>query len=324
MAEFARAVTKFATNSETPLSEGERERFKRVLDYRWRMHRLYGYLNLDLDNLEHLFSLIEMAASLFPGDDDDPAALRDDLVFVLVKTLELTLNKEPGLEAAINPYRIAGNISEARQLAQDSRHHTTRYRQFTVGLRAHDTVLTFNYDTVLEDALLTDGVGPDYGFAEPVWKQTERAVPVLKLHGSVNFIYHGEDNIEIVDHELLDATTDRYFKNGVPLLVPPTWNKGPLGGVIGQTWTLAGQALRSASKIAFIGYSLPDIDLSFRYLLANSLAVNKNLLSIHVQDSSPATMKRYEDFLAPVLKDQGKFHRSQTRFEDTPGALLRP
>ena len=115
MAEFATVVTQLANDRESGLRENERIRFKKVLDYRSQMQRLYAYLNLDLDNLEHLFSLIDMEASLSPQAVNQATELQEDLVFVLVKTLELTL-KKPGGEPAADfaSYKSSGQLSLVR------------------------------------------------------------------------------------------------------------------------------------------------------------------------------------------------------------------
>ena len=55
-------------------------------------------------------------------------------------------------------------------------------RPFEKQLRPDDAVLTFNYDTILETAVGTDRWS--HGFAE---EQTEGRLPILKLHGSIDW-----------------------------------------------------------------------------------------------------------------------------------------
>ena len=66
------------------------------------------------------------------------------------------------------------------------------YREFARQLRPNDVVLTFNYDTVLEDAL--DDIGKPYTLTPEWWLENAtsanseaRYVDVLKLHGSVDW-----------------------------------------------------------------------------------------------------------------------------------------
>lgn len=321
MSQFAGVVQELTTNKQSALSDDERAKFQSVLDYRWKMHPLYAYLNLDLDNLEHLFSLIDMETSLKPGQSE-PQALRDNLIYVLVKTLELTLLHAPGYQLQISPF-LRGGIMDKIRMTRINSVYVESYSDFVSHLRAHDTIVTFNYDTVLEDAMLVHYIGPDYCIeGKPTWWKTDPNVPVLKLHGSSNFVEKDDGALEIVDHERLEHTTDHYYKIGKPLLIPPTWNKRLLQGTIREIWSMAGEALRSASRIVFIGYSLPETDLSFRYLLADSVADNAALRNIFVIDPAETTMQRYESFISEPFKRQGKLQMFRNRVEDgLPSAL---
>ena len=65
------------------------------------------------------------------------------------------------------------------------------YRNFAQRLRPHDVVLTFNYDTLLEQAL--DSIGKPYSLTPEWWlkaapgEQEPRFVDLLKLHGSIDW-----------------------------------------------------------------------------------------------------------------------------------------
>jgi hypothetical protein len=70
------------------------------------------------------------------------------------------------------------------------------YKEFAAGLTANDTVLTFNYDTVLEDAL--DDLKKPYSLTPEWWLTNDEAdgvdgiqaasyVDILKLHGSIDW-----------------------------------------------------------------------------------------------------------------------------------------
>jgi hypothetical protein len=56
--------------------------------------------------------------------------------------------------------------------------------------------------------------------------------------------------------------------SGVPLLVPPTWNKAEHHRTIERVWRHAARELATARNIIVIGYSLPETDAFFRYLYA--------------------------------------------------------
>ena len=72
----------------------------------------------------------------------------------------------------------------------------TLYKDFAARLTANDTVLTFNYDTVLEDAL--DDIRKPYSLTPEWWLSRDEAdecaetyvasyVDILKLHGSIDW-----------------------------------------------------------------------------------------------------------------------------------------
>ncbi len=65
------------------------------------------------------------------------------------------------------------------------------YRDYALRLRPHDVVLTFNYDTLLEQAL--DDIGKPYSLTPESWLETDpggwepKFVDLLKLHGSIDW-----------------------------------------------------------------------------------------------------------------------------------------
>ena len=63
-------------------------------------------------------------------------------------------------------------------------HNLDRITKFSAQLRSADTVITFNYDTLLEYSLLCQNTDWHYGFNE----ECDKGIPVLKMHGSVNWL----------------------------------------------------------------------------------------------------------------------------------------
>jgi hypothetical protein len=87
-----------------------------------------------------------------------------------------------------------------------------------------------------------------------------------------------------------------------------------LSGTIQQIWYEAAGALARASQIAFIGYSLPETDLSFRFLLARSLSKNADLRMVTVVDPSSQTLSRYQAFISTALKSRQRFRPLNQHF----------
>ena len=156
-------------------------------------------------------------------------------------------------------------------------------------------VLTLNYDTLLEMALCelylgkAGAYGSDYlrAFGFPakqgaIGSAQMKTLHLLKLHGSLHWAYSGSDHYfgeAIQDSQIsrwsMAAGNYRAFSpedGRVPLIVPPTLNKGRYfeNEKIRSVWTLASLGLRYAQRVFCVGYSLPEGDLLMHFLLHDS------------------------------------------------------
>jgi hypothetical protein len=166
---------------------------------------------------------------------------------------------------------------------------------------AANVIVTLNYDLVLEQAVkafpktrlyygdqILSGNAKLGSYAKVVLarlppKHTQ-VLPVLKLHGSLNWYDNTADETrdpqppfekisslwDPENHAELDEKRDLGFK-GLPL-IPPTWRKGAGPKTIfHHLVSQAIQHLQTASRIVIIGYSMPETDQYFRYILAQGL-----------------------------------------------------
>ena len=150
-------------------------------------------------------------------------------------------------------------------------------------LGASDTVVTFNYDRVLEvlqekcrdDCNYYSVIVPADDVASNVRSARDRkCAPILKLHGSVDWLATKE-RIEI------DAGYDLPSRapSGTDIvLAVPGPDKGELGTrfpQIGILWSEALKAVSSARLIVFLGYRFPVTDASarLRFLKAIGAAI---------------------------------------------------
>jgi hypothetical protein len=144
-------------------------------------------------------------------------------------------------------------------------------------------IVTTNYDLVVEKILGPDVTGRlggfNYGkqgqplnrhhhqFSTQKWYQKESidgTMPLLKIHGSLNWAYSEEIGI--------DFYVDCYpslTRGQRPLIVPPQSNVQQ-NVVLKQTWQKASEVLNGADVWVFCGYSFPDYDVDVRNLLASS------------------------------------------------------
>lgn len=168
--------------------------------------------------------------------------------------------------------------------------------------RTGETVITFNYDCLVElaymDAMANEENGgrPSDLYGIPITPAALRVAPIyarkkvssfklLKLHGSLSWWYSG------VDAERFDSIYEMIwtgrFGRGIepahaelgghllvadkqPMLVPPAATKVPFyrNSLLAAQWKQAAEALRTADELVLMGYSAPVTDLTVTTLIA--------------------------------------------------------
>ncbi len=142
---------------------------------------------------------------------------------------------------------VAARQAIQRILIQSTPSDTPKpYRSFAQRLCPRDVVLTFNYDTLLEQAL--DGVGKPYSLTPERWLQADpggfepRFVDLLKLHGSIDWY----------DRYYLDAAVRLHAEQGHDLL-----SRDP---IFGPAPTVPPEPLaRGPTEVAFGNHILPRV-----------------------------------------------------------------
>jgi hypothetical protein len=185
------------------------------------------------------------------------------------------------------------------------------------------TVITFNYDLLVEMAWLT--AHEDRGWLDPytvpvapIGIRTSAiagaddpplGIRLLKLHGSLNWRYSGPSSppgdtvydigfgrwgIEGVSSVYSDV--EKLSADKIPMIVPPAAVKSPyyVNHLIRTMWRQAAQALREADELVIMGFSLPPSDQIVSSLLATEL--NKDAFVFPV-DYGTAIVKRLQDVL---------------------------
>lgn len=154
-----------------------------------------------------------------------------------------------------------------RHFESNKRTRSTYRRFIKQFVRSRDTLVSFNYDTVLETSLLKKFKWHYEGI-----ESVSGSVGILKPHGSINW----NDTNPIV---VTDAP-------GRPLVVAPTHLKfvQTQAGVqaaqgyldhspqIRGVWTNMEKEMRAAKALVFVGYSFPVADLYFSSVLRSVLA----------------------------------------------------
>jgi hypothetical protein len=185
--------------------------------------------------------------------------------------------------------------------------HYTRFLEALYASRppASVTVLSLNYDLIADNAIpaVAERRGqfglPDYGcdIATDAYQQTARFGALLKLHGSLNWLYcpnchrldlgiagSGRRTVKMLGAiygRALDLDR-RYGAGGSPcddcgtalrpVLITPTHLKDYRNPHIARVWYQAARALREAKQAIFVGYSMPEDDVDVIYLFKRGLA----------------------------------------------------
>lgn len=291
------------------LDETERKLFGQVFEFKIRVAQSREKFVIDLDNIEQLFGLIEMSHRLERKTD-----VRDAMVYVIAKTLQLAIAKnqrKPVARIGPAPGYEKSNPSWFQSLPHESPTVALPdiYTHFALLLSGKydvpnksrsNTVITFNYDLILDDALRRVGVEPMYGLpntdSEEAAPQPENGVSLLKLHGSTNWAICSKcKKVHVAGSKFTGDPSGfrakpctKCRKPGLRLLlVPPSWDKSEYSGTMRPVWQEAVNALKTANRICVIGYSMPETDTFFKYLLTLGLAENHQLYRFILVDKSP-------------------------------------
>jgi len=333
MREFLDAAgLEYQTNQ---LEKHERPHFERVFRAVGKLQQVQSKQgSLDLVNIESIFGAFEMAATLgrLPGfGSGDIQELVPSLIRVIVRTLEVSIGfpaTSTGTVDAPPPYGDFVRLLVQLKEVAVPRHSVA--------------VLTFNYDAALDWAMDNAPGGIFYGLE--VESAASDAIPLLKLHGSVNwFSCDGKGSqpphlphIEVaklprmemagrarasghdpVPLRLVVRPTEGDGKHQlatVPFIVPPTWSKGEYHRQLGNVWRRAADELAEAQNIFVIGYSLPPSDSFFPLLFGLGTVGDTTLRRLWVFDPNAEVGDRFVAMLGPGALQRFKHFSEASAF----------
>jgi hypothetical protein len=303
------------------LSIGEvnhkRDHFERVFKAISALQAVHSKSQLDLNNIESIFTALEIANVLgkLPGfkSEEIPEVIAS-LKELIVATLERTI-LFPTENQNILPTKSYNSFAELIGYLKSDAHPSLS-----------SSVVTFNYDIALDVAMLRNGQGPVYAFGPEV--SANSPTKLLKLHGSLNwavlsdsgvvrpltlqeyfskYSYNGWDKQGTCHIPIGSQLQEYYSKNTAikvnpePVIVPPTWNKADYHHLLSTIWSTAAKELEEAEYIFIMGYSLPETDAFFRLLYGLGTVGDTPLKKIIVYnpDDTGATEKRFKEMLGP-------------------------
>lgn len=186
------------------------------------------------------------------------------------------------------------------------------HNRIAFSLRKGDAVISFNYDTLMDESLrrYARGIWPaakGYGFAVgsggPEWSApstpgplTAQYLRLLKPHGSLHWT--GIDS----DTESLDLHEEPYGQRiASDNVIPPTWDKTILDEwPWKEVWQEASRFLQRARCLIVIGYSVPATDLMSQALIKSALGAEGLRLLVAV-NPDPAARAKVVDLARPGI-----------------------
>jgi len=324
---FLDRAREFYTEPTASMDDQERERFAKVFKFKRSMGQAREKFAIDLDDIERLFGLVEISERL----GEDLGETRDAIVYLIAKTLQLstswpTVTRPRVWFGAKDLPVFLGHLRELRGVFQEEsegRFSADMFDYFAAiisgdlddperRINRKDSVITFNYDLVCEHALQRLGVQPKYHLKSDSIVDSEadsaaKGVDILKLHGSANWGICGKcrGQIAILPKKLTDdpwgfrtlACPKCKVNEYQLLMIPPSWDKSEYKDIISGVWARALEELRQATRICVIGYSMPEADVFFQYLLTLALSKNEALTKLIVvdwRDKPPTSREQLE------------------------------
>lgn len=169
----------------------------------------------------------------------------------------------------------------------------TAYDRLVSVLGPNDTLITLNYDTLLDSALVRKGWDPKIGYYLGGGKRKVNWIPnqsslntnlnkvgLLKLHGSINWFVRGSFSDLSVIFAKKPARVENPRKNEIKgyirQIVPPIYGKFFKHDHWRNLWSEAYRSLCESEILVVIGCSLVDTDFHLHALLGRVSKYRKN------------------------------------------------
>lgn len=213
---------------------------------------------------------------------------------------------------------LAAVLEESTDVSKKSAPSCEHHRAIVNHLQPRDTVISFNYDCVMDHALRQHGQSKwsakyGYGFQKPSridghdrWDAPDPptkagdSIYLLKLHGSINW------QLPTVEAEVKPIVLKErlYAQNGTPrfTIIPPEWIKNIDDANFRVLWTHAERAIRNAEQIAFVGFSFTPTDLHVEALFRIALAKQNKLRELIIANPSQDHRRRIRSVFAKPLE----------------------
>ncbi len=162
------------------------------------------------------------------------------------------------------------------------------YEHWFGNLTSDDSVITFNYDVVVEQLALRT----NRSLRVETWEQGDRGPRLFKMHGSVDWRNHGSD---VRDRVAISALRDKLREpEDLPELGVPGPSKKTLRERDARIWDAAEAAIERASAVVIVGYSFPASDAAAVKLIRKlKPAVGKKPSPVHLVLGDSTTSEQH-------------------------------
>lgn len=324
-------------------------RFAKSIDYSWNesdynetiLHNnminnaFLQVMHLDI-SLENVFTILDLniAAARFFREysTEELEEIRHALVQCIIYVLSCQMEESA---TYINSKKMSNHIVKERLsvLPEDD----------------NLTVITLNWDSIFDQELMEictehnisgdRKIFPDLCFYDNTFRGGENRKPstlikalghynikLLKLHGSINWLYCPKCERMYVDYKQnialkelgageLDEQYCRKCKEKVmgknapklhSLIITPTYIKRLENHYLQAIWHNAYIDLSEASEVIFIGYSLPDADYELKNLLKRAIPGNARITVVLRQEDDP---EYYRKLLQKEIADESTINQ---------------
>lgn len=196
-------------------------------------------------------------------------------------------------------------------------------------LRRGDTIITFNYDTLIEETLArsklnwrpgdgygTTASGITKGWAKDVTLKngsSKSDVQLLKLHGSLNWTLYKTKQIRLKPRPYVVRAQRGHAVFDSCAMLPPGWQKRIDVNPYRKLWRRARLRLEECTSLVIVGYSLPETDLLAKALFTEVCrlrAIRKRFLKhLYIADPNDAVRQRLQSIFMPALGSTGRVYR---------------
>lgn len=217
-------------------------------------------------------------------------------------------------------------------------HTTTELRQ---GLRYHkkasyydkifdllsvneDSIISFNYDLVIEEALPRTIWNPKTGYGISIsniqgWhyklEQEQNSLKLLKLHGSINWNKMQGGGMRLHSKRYYMAPRGYKPRKEKFDILPPGMHKTIDRQPYTDLWKNAGKVLNECKALIFIGYSMPDTDMLAKSLFLETVrwrGAKNGLSNIVIVNPDKEVQSKLLNLFAPIIGTRCKIYKYDT------------